>query len=64
MIVLVGIFLALEHRSGLGRRLGVTMSTDTAFALGLLALVARGLPDRVRSSCSQWWSWMISWPSW
>ena len=24
------------------------MSTDTAFALGLLALVARGLPDRVR----------------
>ena len=27
---------------------GVAMSTDTAFALGLLALVGRGLPDRVR----------------
>jgi Na+/H+ antiporter NhaA/protein-disulfide isomerase len=26
----------------------MTMSTDTAFALGLLALVARGVPDRVR----------------
>jgi len=28
---------------------GVTISTDTAFALGALALAGRGLPDRVRT---------------
>jgi Na+/H+ antiporter NhaA len=28
---------------------GMSMSTDTAFALGALALVGRGLPDRVRT---------------
>ena len=40
------------------------MSTDTAFALGLLALVARGLPDRVRIFLLTVVVGMISWPSW
>ena len=48
MIVPVGIFLALNTGRDSGAGWGATMSTDTAFALGLLALVARGLPDRVR----------------
>ena len=48
MIVPVGIFLALNTGRDSAAGWGVTMSTDTAFALGLLALVARGLPDRVR----------------
>jgi Na+/H+ antiporter NhaA len=48
MIVPVVIFLALNAGRDSAAGWGVTMSTDTAFALGLLALVARGLPDRVR----------------
>ena len=48
MIVPVGIFLVLNAGRDSAAGWGVTMSTDTAFALGLLALVARGLPDRVR----------------
>jgi Na+/H+ antiporter NhaA len=48
MIVPVAIFLALNAGRDSAAGWGVTMSTDTAFALGLLALVARGLPDRVR----------------
>jgi hypothetical protein len=48
MTVPVVIFLALNTGRDSAAGWGVTMSTDTAFALGLLALVARGLPDRVR----------------
>ena len=48
MIVPVMIFLAVNAGQDSAAGWGVTMSTDTAFALGLLALVARGLPDRVR----------------
>ncbi len=48
MIVPVVIFLALNAGRPSAAGWGMTMSTDTAFALGLLALVARGLPDRVR----------------
>jgi Na+/H+ antiporter NhaA len=48
MIVPVLIFLALNAGRSSAAGWGVTMSTDTAFALGLLALVARRLPDRVR----------------
>ncbi|MBV9059240.1 MAG: Na+/H+ antiporter NhaA [Pseudonocardiales bacterium] len=49
MVVPVAIYLALNagHPSALGW--GIAMSTDTAFALGLLALVARRLPDTVRA---------------
>ena len=42
------IFLALNAGRDSAAGWGATMSTDTAFALGLLVLVARGLPDRVR----------------
>jgi Na+/H+ antiporter NhaA len=48
MTVPVVIFLALNAGRDSAAGWGVTMYTDTAFALGLLALVARGLPDRVR----------------
>jgi Na+/H+ antiporter NhaA len=49
MIVPVAIYLAVNagHASAYGW--GVAMSTDTAFALGLLALVGPGIPDRVRT---------------
>jgi Na+/H+ antiporter NhaA len=48
MTVPVVIFLALNAGRASAAGWGATMSTDSAFALGLLALVARGLPDRVR----------------
>lgn len=48
MTVPVVIFLVLNAGRDSAGGWGVMMSTDTAFALGLLALVARGLPDRVR----------------
>jgi Na+/H+ antiporter NhaA len=48
MIVPVVIFLALNAGRPSAAGWGMAMSTDTAFALGLLALVARGVPDRVR----------------
>jgi Na+/H+ antiporter NhaA len=49
MIVPIGLYLAINagHPSASGW--GTAMSTDTAFALGLLALVGRGVPDRVRT---------------
>ena len=45
----VAIYLAINagHHSIHGW--GTAMSTDTAFALGLLALVGRGVPDRLRA---------------
>jgi Na+/H+ antiporter NhaA len=48
MVAPIAIFLAftLGHSSAGGW--GVVMSTDTAFALGMLALVGSGLPDRLR----------------
>jgi Na+/H+ antiporter NhaA len=49
MVVPVIIFLiANAGRPGM-RAWGMSMSTDTAFALGALALVGRRLPDRVRT---------------
>jgi Na+/H+ antiporter NhaA len=49
MIVPVAIYLAINagHSSVAGW--GAAMSTDTAFALGALALVGRDVPDRVRT---------------
>jgi Na+/H+ antiporter NhaA len=49
MIVPVAIYLAINvgHSSVTGW--GAAMSTDTAFALGALALVGRDVPDRVRT---------------
>jgi Na+/H+ antiporter NhaA len=48
MVVPVAIFLAVNAGRPSAHGWGVAMSTDTAFALGLLALVGRRLPDPVR----------------
>ncbi|WP_396450474.1 Na+/H+ antiporter NhaA [Actinomadura sp.] len=49
MIVPVAIYLALNAGTGTAHGWGIAMSTDTAFALGVLALVGRGFPDRLRA---------------
>ncbi len=50
MIVPVGIFLAVNAgHPGTAHGWGTAMSTDSAFALGMLALVGRRLPDRVHT---------------
>jgi Na+/H+ antiporter NhaA len=48
MAVPVLIFLAINAGHSSRHGWGVAMSTDTAFALGLLAVVGRRIPDRVR----------------
>ncbi|MGA9312225.1 MAG: Na+/H+ antiporter NhaA, partial [Pseudonocardiaceae bacterium] len=49
MVVPVAIYLALNAGRPSAHGWGIAMSTDTAFALGLLALVGRRLPDTVRA---------------
>ena len=50
MIVPVGIFLAFNAgHANTAHGWGIAMSTDSAFALGMLALVGRRLPDRVHT---------------
>ena len=49
MIVPVAIFLAANAGGPAAHGWGTAMSTDTAFALGMLALVGRKAPDRLRS---------------
>lgn len=48
MLVPVGIYLAVNAGRSSAHGWGVAMSTDTALALGVLALVGRDVPDRVR----------------
>jgi len=48
MLIPVLIFLAFNHGGAGAHGWGVAMSTDTALALGLLALLGRGVPDQVR----------------
>src|SRR3712207_4171791 len=48
MATAVAIYLAFNMGSSSAHGWGIAMSTDTAFALGLLALVGRRLPDRLR----------------
>ncbi|MFF0266797.1 Na+/H+ antiporter NhaA [Kribbella sp. NPDC004536] len=48
MVAPVLIYLAFNAGRDGAHGWGVAMSTDTALALGLLALVGRGVPDRVR----------------
>ncbi len=48
MAVPAGIYLALNAGHSSAHGWGVAMSTDTALALGLLALLGRDVPDRVR----------------
>jgi len=49
MIVPVGLYLAVNSGSDAASGWGVAMSTDTALALGLLVVVGRDVPDRVRT---------------
>jgi Na+/H+ antiporter NhaA len=49
MAVPVGIFLAANAGRPSAHGWGVAMSTDTAFALGMLALVGPRFPDRLRA---------------
>jgi Na+/H+ antiporter NhaA len=49
MAVPVGIFLAANSGKSAAHGWGVAMSTDTAFALGILALVGPRFPDRLRA---------------
>jgi Na+/H+ antiporter NhaA len=49
MIVPVAIYLAINAGQPSVSGWGTAMSTDTAFALGMLALVGPGIPDRVRT---------------
>src|SRR3954452_12622141 len=48
MIIPITIFLVANHAGSGGHAWGVAMSTDTALALGLLALVGRRVPDQAR----------------
>ena len=48
MLVPILIYLVVNHGGAGARGWGVAMSTDTALALGLLALLGRQVPDRVR----------------
>jgi Na+/H+ antiporter NhaA len=49
MLVPIGIYLIVNAGRPSAAAWGMSMSTDTAFALGALALVGRRLPDRVRT---------------
>ena len=49
MVVPIGIYLALNAGRSSAHGWGAAMSTDTAFALGMLALVGPRFPDRLRS---------------
>jgi len=49
MVVPVAIYLAINAGHSSIHGWGTAMSTDTAFALGLLALVGPGLPTRLRA---------------
>jgi Na+/H+ antiporter NhaA len=48
MLIPVLIYVAINHGGPGAHGWGVAMSTDTALALGLLALLGRGVPDQVR----------------
>jgi Na+/H+ antiporter NhaA len=49
MIAPIAIYLLINAGRPSAHGWGTAMSTDTAFALGMLALVGRHLPDRVRT---------------
>ncbi|MCW2572893.1 MAG: putative sodium/proton antiporter [Frankiales bacterium] len=48
MVGAVAVYLAFNVGRPSAHGWGVAMSTDTAFALGVLAVVGRGVPDRLR----------------
>lgn len=45
----VGLYLLLNHANGAAAGWGVAMSTDTALALGILAVAGRSAPERTRT---------------
>ncbi len=49
MLVPIAIYLAINAGDTSAQGWGVAMSTDTAFALGMLALVGSRFPDRLRA---------------
>jgi Na+/H+ antiporter NhaA len=49
MVVPVAVYLAANAGRPSAHGWGAAMSTDTAFALGMLALVGRSFPDRLRA---------------
>jgi Na+/H+ antiporter NhaA len=49
MVLPVLIYLAVNHGGSGAHGWGVAMSTDTALALGLLAVLGRDVPERVRA---------------
>jgi Na+/H+ antiporter NhaA len=49
MVIPIAIYLAINAGRSSASGWGAAMSTDTAFALGALALAGRGVPDRVRT---------------
>jgi Na+/H+ antiporter NhaA len=49
MAVAVSIYLAINSGRPSAHGWGIAMSTDTAFALGLLAVLGRRFPDRLRA---------------
>lgn len=49
MLGAIGLYLAINAGRTSAHGWGVAMSTDTAFALGLLALLGRRAPERLRS---------------
>ncbi len=49
MAIAVAVYLAFNAGSDSARGWGVAMSTDTALAVGLLALAGRRFPDRLRA---------------
>src|SRR6266446_1038127 len=49
MAVPIGIYLAINAGHASAHGWGIAMSTDTAFALGMLALVGPRFPDRLRA---------------
>ena len=53
MVVAVSIYLAFNAGHSSAEGWGIVMSTDTAFALGLLSLVGPRFPDRLRA-------WMLT----
>jgi Na+/H+ antiporter NhaA len=48
MVGAIGLYLAINAGRSSAHGWGVAMSTDTAFALGLLALLGKHAPDRLR----------------
>ena len=49
MTAAIGLYLAINAGRPSAQGWGVAMSTDTAFALGLLALLGRRVPERLRA---------------